>query len=62
MIGFLMVWHAHQVAIGGVAPAVVGTGKNGGVARIVPADLHATVSACVQEHLELALAVPGEND
>src|SRR5437660_8640330 len=62
MVGFFVIRHAHQAAIRGVAPAVIWASKDGGVALIVPADLHAAVAAGVQEHVELLSAIAGQDD
>ena len=45
VVGVLEIWHAHQGAVSGIAPAVVGAGEYRRVALVVPADLHPPVSA-----------------
>jgi hypothetical protein len=55
-------WHAHQRAVGPVAPAVVGAGELDGVALVVAAHLHAAVSAGVQEDAQPAAPVPADDD
>ncbi len=57
MIGFFEIGHAHQLAIGGVAPAVVGAGENGRVAFVVAADLHTSMPAGVQKDVDRLLPV-----
>lgn len=68
MIGILVVRHPqelprhlHQAAIGRVAPAMVRTAKDRGVPCIIAADLHPPVPTGVQEHMQLALPVTGED-
>ena len=60
-VGFLEIGDADKLAVGGVAPAVVGAGEDGGVALVVAADFHAAVHTSVEEDVDLALAVAGEN-
>src|SRR6185503_18171053 len=49
-------------AVGGVAPAVVGTQELGGVALVVTADLHPAMPAGVEEDVDLARRVPAQDD
>ena len=53
-VGVLREGHAHQRAVGRVAPAVVGAHELDGVALVVAADLHAAVAARVQEDVDAA--------
>ena len=62
VVGLLVVWDADEVAAEAEGPAVVGAGEDGGVALVVAADLHAAVSARVEEDVDLVLAVAGEDD
>jgi hypothetical protein len=52
---------ALQLAVGRVAPAVVGAGEERSVALLVAAHLHAAVAAGVQEDVDDALLVPAED-
>jgi hypothetical protein len=54
--------HPDQTAVGAVAPAVIGARKDGGIALIVAADLHAAVTAGIQEYMHLAAAVAAQDD
>src|SRR5581483_4366844 len=49
--------HADELAVGAIAPAVIGAGEHHRAALVVAADLHAAVTAGIQEHVNLALAV-----
>jgi len=61
LVGVFEVGDPHQLAVGGVAPAVIRATEDWRVALVVPADLHATVGTGVQENMDPALAVAAEN-
>ena len=60
MIGFFEIGYADQLAIGGIAPAMIGAGEDWGIALIVAADLHALMPTGVQEHVDRLLPVPAQ--
>ena len=62
VVSVLEIGDANQRAVSGKAPPVIGTGEDGGVALIVPADLHPPVSARVEEYIHLALPVAAQDD
>src|SRR5262245_11689062 len=54
--------HAHERAVGPVAPPVIGAHELDRVALVVAADLHAAMPARVEEHADLRRAVATEDD
>ncbi len=62
MIRLTVVGHAHEPAISAKAPAMVGAGKDGGIALIVPTDFHAAVPTGVQKSMDDPLAVTRQDD
>src|SRR5687767_5612764 len=62
MVGGVVVGHANEAAVSVIAPAVEGASEYEGVAIVVAADLHATMSAGVEEDMQLVLAVTDEDD
>ena len=61
MIGLAEIGDADQLAVGAVAPAVIGAGENRGVAFVVAAHLHAAVAARIQEDVDLAGPVAAQD-
>jgi len=55
-------WHALQLAVGGVAPGVVGADEQRRVALLVATDLHAAMAAGVQEHMHGAGCVATQDN
>src|SRR5262249_21140459 len=54
--------HAGELAVGGIAPAVVRAREDRRVAVVVAAHLHPAVTARVQKDVDAAPAVAAEND
>src|SRR4051812_44154505 len=64
-IGFIegaILRHALQLAVGGVGPAMIGAGEDGGVPLLVAAYLHAAMPARVQERVHHSLLVAAQDD
>ena len=61
VIGLAEIGHADQLAVGAVAPAVIGAGEDGRVALVVAAHLHAAVAAGVEEDVDLAFPVAAQD-
>ena len=60
-VGVLEEGHPNQFAVGGIAPPVIWAGKDGGVAFVVAAHLHAAVHTGVQEYVGHSLTVAAED-
>src|SRR6516162_2180763 len=54
VIGLPKIGHADELAVGAVAPAMVGAGEDRRVALVVATHLHAAMRAGGQEHMDLA--------
>src|SRR5215472_13094475 len=61
MIGLAEVGDADELAIGRIAPTVIGAGQNGGIALVIAAHLHAAVPAGIKKHMHLAQAVAAQD-
>jgi hypothetical protein len=62
LVALPVVRHSHEPAVGGVGPAMVGTGEDRCVALVVATHLHAPMPAGVQEDVNLLLSIPREDD
>src|SRR5712692_7692523 len=60
-VGLLEIRDADELTIGAVAPAVIGAGADGRVALVVAADLHAAMTAGVEEDTRLLRAIAAED-
>src|SRR5215472_14421897 len=61
VIGLAKIGHTDELAVGAVAPAVIGAGEDRGVSFVVAAYLHAAVPAGIQEDVDLARAVAAQD-
>src|SRR3954447_9898483 len=61
MIGFAKERHPDQPPVSGKTPAVIRAGKDGRVALVVAAHLHASMPARIEEHMDCISAVAAQD-
>jgi len=61
VVGLAEIGDADELAVGRIAPAVIGAGQDGGVTLVIAANLHAAMPARVQEHMRLAHSVAAQD-
>ena len=61
VIGLAEIGDTDELAVGRIAPAVIGAGQYRGVALVIAAHLHAAMPAGIQEHMDLAGTVAAQD-
>src|SRR5260370_38465037 len=60
MVGLAEEWHADQLPVRAIAPAMVGAGEDRRVAFVVAAHLHPAMAARIEKDMDLADAVAAQ--
>ena len=61
VVGLAEIGDADEPAVGRIAPAVIGAGKDSGAALVIAAHLHAAVAAGIEEHVDLTRPVAAQD-